>query len=75
MNYRLKFIDSFEQTVRALNIDADDEDAAVSYSCVQSIEFDMAVELWREDNLVTRMTPMTARLYLPDHPRAGPSHN
>jgi len=69
MNYRLKFIDSFEQTVRALNIDADDDDAALSYSCAQSIAFGMAVELWRDDSLVTRMTPMTARLYLPDLPK------
>jgi len=66
MQYRLKFIDSFEATVRALNIDAADDDSAISYCCAQSIYFDMPIELWRADDLVLRTTPMTARLYLPD---------
>jgi hypothetical protein len=66
MKYRLKFIDSFEATVRALNIEAADDDAAISYCCAQAIYFDMPIELWRADDLVVRTTPMTARLYLPD---------
>src|SRR5580765_960247 len=59
-------LDSFEDTVRALNIEAGDDDAAIYYSSMQSIYFDMPVELWCEDNLVVRMTPMTARLYFPE---------
>jgi hypothetical protein len=66
MQYRLKFIDSFEDTVRALNIEAADDDSTIYYSSTQSIYFNMPVELWCEDNLVVRMTPMTARLYLPE---------
>ena len=66
MQYRLKFIDSIEQTVRELKIEADDDDAAIGYSSRQSILFEMHVELWCRDNLVVRTTPMTARLYLSD---------
>ena len=50
MHYRLKFIDSFEDTVRALNIEAADDDSAIYYSSTQSIYFNMPVELWCEDN-------------------------
>ena len=66
MQYRLKFINSFEHTVRELRIEADDDDAAIGYGSRQSILFDMPVELWRGDNLIVRTTAMTARLYLPD---------
>jgi hypothetical protein len=66
MQYRLRFINSIEYTVRELNIEADDDDAAIGYSSRQSICFDMPVELWREENLIVRTTPLTARLYLPD---------
>jgi hypothetical protein len=66
MRYALKFLDSSEEMVRALNIEATDHDSAISYSCAQSIYFDMPIELWRESDLIVRMTPMAARLYLPD---------
>jgi hypothetical protein len=66
MQGRLKFIDSFKGKIRALNIEAADDDSAISYCCAQSIYFDMPIELWRADDLVLRTTPMTARLYLPD---------
>lgn len=66
MPYQLKFIDSFEAVVRAINIQADDDEAAINYSCAQSIYFDTAVELWCAEDLIARLTPMTARLYLPD---------
>jgi len=48
MRYALKFLDSSEEMVRALNIEATDHDSAISYSCAQSIYFDMPIELWRE---------------------------
>jgi hypothetical protein len=66
MQYRLRFINSIEYTIRELNIEADDDDTAIGYSSRQSICFDMPVELWREENLIVRTTPLTARLYLPD---------
>jgi hypothetical protein len=65
MKFRLKFINSVGQIVRELNIEADDDDAATDYISNQSIYFNMAVELWRANEFVVRMTPMTARLYLP----------
>ena len=67
MQYRLKFIDSIEQTVRELKIEADDEEAAIGYSSRQSVLFDMHVELWRGEDFIVRTTPMTARLYLFDY--------
>jgi len=66
MQYRLKFINSVEQVLRELKIEADDEEAAIRYASRQSISFDMHVELWCGDNFIVRTTPMTARLYLPD---------
>ena len=66
MQYRLKFIDPVEQTVRELKVDTDGDDTAIAYSSKQSICFDMPVELWREDELVVRTTPLTALLYLAD---------
>jgi hypothetical protein len=66
MRYRLKFIDSSERTVRELNLDADDDNAAIAYACNQSILAGLAVELCDGDRRVLRVTPMTARLYLPD---------
>ena len=66
MRYRLKFVDSAEHTVRETNIAADDDDAAVAYACNQSILFNLAVELCDGESRVLRVTPMTARLYLPD---------
>jgi hypothetical protein len=73
MQYQLRLINSIEQTVRELKIEADDEDAAIDYSSRQSILFDMHVELWREKDLIVRTTPMTARLYLPDNGVPRPS--
>ena len=64
MQYRLKFIDSWEQTVREMNFEAESDDSAIGYISQQSIHSNMAVECWREDSLVARTTPMTARLYL-----------
>jgi hypothetical protein len=65
MHYRLKFIDSAERTVRELNVEAESDDSAIGYTCQQSIHSNMALELWRDGELVERMTPMTARLHLP----------
>jgi len=64
--YLLKFLDSQERAVRELKIEADDEQSAITYSCEQSVRFGMAVELCCEDMSILRVTPMTARLYLPD---------
>jgi hypothetical protein len=75
MQYRLKFINSVEQTVRELKIEADDDDVAIRYSSRQSICFDMHVELWCEEGLIVRTTPMTARLYLPDDAVPRPADN
>jgi hypothetical protein len=66
MQYRLKFLNSLEHAVRALDIEAPDDDAAIELSCMHCIRANMAVELCEGDRHVTRMTPMTARLYLPD---------
>jgi hypothetical protein len=63
MQYRLKFIDSAERTVRELNVEAESDDSAIDYACQQSLYSDMAVELWRDGELMERMTPLTARLY------------
>ena len=66
MRYRLKFIDSEERTVRDVHIDAKDDDAAIFYACNECILSKLAVELCDGDRRVLRVTPMTARLYLPD---------
>jgi len=69
MHYHLKFINSREKTVRELNVEADNDDSAICYSHKQSFHFDMAVELWRENEVVSRTTPKRARLNL--HNPAG----
>src|SRR4051794_18095713 len=51
MQYRLRFMDSIEQTVRELRIETDSDDTAINYSSTQSICFNMPVELWRADEL------------------------
>jgi hypothetical protein len=66
MHYRLKFIDSTERTVREMSIYADDDDAAIAQACNQSILSRTPVELCDGERQVVRVTPMTARLYLPD---------
>jgi len=66
MRYRLRFIDSVERTVREMDIDADDDDAAIAHACNESILSKLAVQLCDGDRRVLRVTPMTARLYLPD---------
>jgi hypothetical protein len=45
MQYRLEIIDSHERTIRELDVKADTDDAAMAHGCVQSIHFDLAVEL------------------------------
>ncbi len=69
VKYLLKFLDSQEQVVREIDVEADEEEDAIIYSCQRSVRSGMAIEL-REGNMtVIRVTPMTARLYLPDRPR------
>jgi hypothetical protein len=72
MRYRLKFINSREEIVRELDIEASDDASAIQYSCRQSVQLDMAVELCDGARTVIRVTPMTARLHLLDD-GAGPS--
>jgi hypothetical protein len=66
MHYRLKFIDSAERTIRDEEIDAADDAAAIVHACDRSILSRMAIELCDGERQVIRVTPMTARLYLPD---------
>jgi hypothetical protein len=66
MHYRLKFIDSAEHTIRDEDIDAPDDQAAIVHACNRSILSRMAVELCDGERQEIRVTPMTARLYLPE---------
>jgi hypothetical protein len=66
MHYRLKFINSVERTVRDEDVDAPDDEAAIVHACNRSILYRMAIELCDGERPVIRVTPMTARLYLPD---------
>jgi hypothetical protein len=66
MQYELKFVGSLNQTIRVLNVEAENDDSAIECTCRQSIYFRHDAELWQAGRLVSRLTPMTARLYLPD---------
>ena len=62
--YRLKFINSLEKIGRVLELDAANDDDVTALSWVHSIRSDMTVEVWQDHRMVTRMTPMTARLFV-----------
>jgi hypothetical protein len=61
--YRLQFIDSLENIGRVLELEAANDDDVTALSWVHSMRSDMTVEVW-QDRMVTRATPMTARLFL-----------
>jgi len=69
VKYLLKFLDSQERVVREIDVEADDEEIAIIHSCQQSVQFDLPIELLCGNMRILRVTPMTARLYLPDRPR------
>ena len=62
--YRLKFINSLEKIGRVLELEAANDDDVTALSWVRSIRSDMTVEIWQDDRMVTRTTPMTARLFV-----------
>lgn len=68
MRYQLKFINSSEHIVRELNIDADDENAAINYACSQAILFASTVDLCDAERQVIRVTSTTARVYFGEAP-------
>jgi len=62
--YRLRFIDSLEKIGRVLELEAANDDDVTALSWVHAIRSDMTVEVWQDDRMVTRTTPMTARLFV-----------
>jgi len=67
MRFRLKFLNSQEQLVREFDIEADDDDSAIRYTCEQSVGLNMIAALSRDQETVIRVTPMTARRFLLDN--------
>jgi hypothetical protein len=64
--YQLEFIDTAEQVTRVLDIEAAGDDAATALCWGHASRSRMTVELWDKARLVTRSTPIVARLYVND---------
>ena len=64
MLYQLRFFDAREIMARSLQIEADDESAAIRVGAIHCIECRMAVEVSTRNKYIVRITPLTARLYL-----------
>ncbi|HEY8698580.1 MAG TPA: hypothetical protein VIM02_13285 [Rhizomicrobium sp.] len=64
--YQLEFIDTAEQVTRVLDIEAAGDDAAYALCWSYANRSRMTVELWDKARLVTRSTPIVARLHVSD---------
>ena len=64
--YQLEFIDTAEEVTRVLNIQAAGDDAAYALCWDYASRSRMTVELWDKARLVTRSTPIVARLSISD---------
>ena len=64
--YRLMFLDSVERAIRVMELEAANDDVAIDLICMHALGSNMPVELWQSDRMIIRMTPMTARLSMPD---------
>jgi hypothetical protein len=64
--YRLCFIDETESITQLLEIEAANDVDATSLAWSHSMRTNLTVEIWEGKNMVTRATPMTARLLTSD---------
>ena len=73
MTYKLKFIDDLDRAFVACQIEATDDEAAVELGRAHCVCADMTVDVWEANRLITRLTPVTARLYFSDQKPIGDS--
>jgi hypothetical protein len=64
MLYWFKYFDSQEQSVRTLQIEAPNDDAAIDIGARHCMQSGMAIEISGPNRPLIRITPLTAPLYL-----------
>ena len=65
-SYRLCFIDASEYVTQQMDVEAANDVDATSLAWAHSIRTDLTVEIWDAQGMITRTTPVAARL-LADH--------